>query len=468
MRHTIPQREKYGSQTRTSVRAARKLSPAHVFSIGFLAIILTGALLLMLPIATNDGSVTSFADTLFTAVSATCVTGLIVVDTGIHWSLFGQTVILLMIQIGGLGFMSFALLLLGAMGRQVSPRVKSLAAQAFGIESMGETKLIVQRVFVGTMVIEGIGALLLMLRTIPMLGLGHGIYAGIFLSVSAFCNAGFDPLGGRITGAFSSLVELGCDPLLLIVLGMLILLGGAGFLVWNDIWERIVHHRRMHVYSRFVLTVTLTSLLISTVLLAVFEWNNPETIAALSPWEKLLHAWFQAVTPRTAGFDAIGQAAMRDTSKALSMIIMFIGGASGSTAGGAKVSTVGVMLCAVWATLRGKRDIQVMRRTIKADAVRQAMCILFFILFSVFLTAFFIAAYDGVTMEAALYECFSAFCTVGLTLGITPGLSLVSRMLLVFAMYLGRVGVLTLSYVLLHRNQEEDAIRYPEAKILLG
>lgn len=456
------------AETTQKPRQARRLSPAHIFSLGFFAIILCGALLLMLPIATNDGSVTPFPDTLFTAVSATCVTGLIVVDTGIHWSLFGQTVILLMIQIGGLGFMSFALLLLGALGRQVSPRVKSLAAQAFGIESMSETKQIVRRVFIGTMLIEGIGAILLCLRTVPMLGVGRGIYTGIFLSVSAFCNAGFDPLGGHVTSAFSSLVELETDPLLLTVLGMLILLGGAGFLVWNDIWEWLLHRRRMCMYAKFVLSVTLTSLFISTVLLAVFEWNNPDTVAAMEPWEKLLHAWFQAVTPRTAGFDAIGQAAMTDTAKTLSMIIMFIGGASGSTAGGAKVSTVGVMLAAVWATLRGKRDIQVMRRTIPHDAVRQAMCILFFILFSVFLFAFFIAAYDGVTMEEALYECFSAFCTVGLTLGITPGLSLVSRMMLAFAMYLGRVGILTLSYVLLHRDKSEDAIRYPEAKILLG
>ncbi len=446
----------------------KRLSPAHIFAIGFLAIILCGALLLMLPAATNDGVVTSFFDTLFTAVSATCVTGLIVVDTGIHWSLFGQTVILVMIQIGGLGFMSVALLLLGAVGRRVSPRVRSLAAQAFGIESMGETKTIVRRVFIGTMVIEGIGALLLMLRTVPMLGVGRGIYTGIFLSVSAFCNAGFDPLGGTVTSAFSSLVGLDTDPLLLGVLSMLILLGGAGFIVWNDIWERIVHKQRMCMYSRFVLTVTLISLFISTVLLAVFEWNNPATVADMTVWEKLLHAWFQAVTPRTAGFDAIGQAAMADTSKALSMIIMFIGGASGSTAGGAKVSTVGVMLCAVWSTLRGKRDIQVMRRTIPHDAVRQAMCILFFILFAVFSFAFFLAAFDGVTMEEALYECFSAFCTVGLTLGITPELSLVSRMMLAFAMYLGRVGILTLSYVLLHRDKTEDALRYPQAKILIG
>ncbi len=449
-------------------KANGKLSAAHVFSLGFLAIILCGSLLLMLPIATNDGSVTSFWDTLFTSVSATCVTGLIVVDTGIHWSLFGQIVILTMIQIGGLGFMSFALLLLGAIGQKVSPRVKNLAARSYGIDHMGQTKTVVRRVIIGTAVIEGVGALLLMIRTVPMLGIGDGIFIGIFLSVSAFCNAGFDPLGGRVTGAFTSLAELGADPLFLIVLGMLVLIGGAGFIIWNDLWERIVHQRRMRMYSHFVLRLSLALLGLTTLLLLIFEWNNPATLAEKPFAEKLLHAWFQAVTPRTAGFDAIGQAAMRDTSKALSMIIMFIGGASGSTAGGAKLSTVGVMLCAVVATLRGKRDIQVMRRTVSHDTVRGAMCILFFILVSVFLFSFFIAVMDGVTLEEALYECFSAFCTVGLTLGITPHLSLVSRLMLAFAMYLGRVGILTLSYVLIHRNSDEDAIEYPQAKILIG
>lgn len=449
-------------------KKAHHLSPAHIFSLGFLAIILCGSLLLMLPVSSNAGTVTPFPDTLFTSVSATCVTGLIVVDTGTHWSLFGQGVILCMIQLGGLGFMSFALLLLGAIGKRVTPRVRSLAAQSFGMESVDGTQKFVRRIFIGTAVMEGIGALLLMIRTIPMLGVGRGVFAAVFMSVSAFCNAGFDPLGGVVTSEFSSLTELGADPLLLLVLAALIMLGAAGFLVWNDIWEWLRRRKRMSVYSRFVLLLTAVLVLGGTALCAVLEWKNPATIGSMTVPEKLLHAFFQAVTPRTAGYDAIGQNNMLDVTKTLTMLLMFVGGASGSTAGGAKIGTVGVVLCAVWATLCGRRDIRVMRRTLTADTVRRAMCILFFLLLAIFVSAFCIAVWDGVSMEAALYECFSAYCTVGLSLSLTPTLGLASRFLLIFAMYLGRVGILTLSYVLLRRDRDEDAIRYPEAKLLIG
>jgi len=446
----------------------RRIRAEHIFALGFLAIILCGACLLMLPAASNSHTVTPFSDTLFTAVSATCVTGLVVVDTGTHWSLFGQTVILCMIQIGGLGFMSFALFLLGAFGRRVSPRVRNLTAQSFGLESGEGIRRFVRRIFIGTAVIEGLGALLLMIRTIPLLGVGRGIFTGIFLSVSAFCNAGFDPFGGEVTSPFSSLVEFGADPLLLSVFSALIILGAAGFLVWNDLWDLLVSRKRMSMYTRFVLTVTGGLLLGGTVLIALLEWNNPQTIGALPVPQKLLHAFFQAVTPRTAGFDAIGQTAMRDATKTLTMLLMLVGGASGSTAGGAKISTVGVMLVSIWATLRGSREISVMKRSIAPDVVARAMCILFILLAAIFASALCLVMLDGVPMESALYECFSAYCTVGLSLSLTPTLSLASRLLLAAAMYSGRVGILTLSCVLLHRDDEDDAIRYPRAKLLIG
>lgn len=456
------------TSAKTSRQMRRRIRAEHIFALGFLVIILVGAGLLMLPAASNEGTITPFSDTLFTAVSATCVTGLVVVDTGIHWSLFGQSVILCMIQIGGLGFMSFALILLGALGKRVSPRVRNLTAQSFGLDTGADIRRLVRRVFVGTAVIEGCGALLLMIRTIPIFGIGRGIFAGIFLAVSAFCNAGFDPFGGVLTSPFSSLVEFGPDPLLLCVLSALIVLGAAGFLVWSDLWDRFRYRKRMSVYTRFVLAVTGCLLIGGAVLIALLEWNNPATIGTMTVPQKLLHAFFQSVTPRTAGFDAIGQTAMRDASKVISMVLMFVGGASGSTAGGAKVSTVGVMLLAVWATLRGKREIRVMKREIPADVVFRAMCILFILLVAIFSCAIAIVMLDGVPMEAALYECFSAFCTVGLSLSLTPTLGIVSKMLLIFAMYAGRVGILTLSSVLLHRSDEEDAVRYPTVKLLIG
>ena len=440
----------------------------HIFALGFLAIILLGALLLMMPAASNDGNVTPFSDTLFTAVSATCVTGLTVVDTGTHWSLFGQAVILCMIQIGGLGFMAFALFLFGAIGKNISPRIRNITAQSFGLDMGTDIRRFVRRIFIGTAVIEGIGALLLMIRTIPLLGVGRGIFTSIFLSVSAFCNAGFDPFGGIVTTPFSSLAEFGADPLLLLVFSALIILGAAGFLVWNDLWDRLIYKKRMSMYTRFVLVVTGGLLLGGTALVALLEWSNPQTIGDLTAAEKLLHAFFQAVTPRTAGFDAIGQTAMRDATKTVTMVLMLIGGASGSTAGGAKIGTVGVMLVSVWATLCGKREIRVMKRTVAPAVVSRAMCILFILLTAIFASALCLVLLDGVPMEAALYECFSAYCTVGLSLSLTPTLGLASKLLITAAMYSGRVGILTLSYVLLHRDDDEDAIRYPTAKLLIG
>ncbi len=421
----------------------------------------------MLPVASKNGDVTPFADTLFTAVSASCVTGLVVVDTGLHWTLFGQIVILCMIQLGGLGFMSFGLVLFGAFSKRVSPRVRNFAAQSFGMDSAQGIWKFVRRIFVGTAVIEGCGAFLLMIRTIPMLGVGRGIFAGIFLSISAFCNAGFDPLG-TVTAPFASLTTLATDPLLLLTLSALIILGAAGFLVWNDLWERFKNGRKLSMYSRFVLRITCILLLAGTVLFMLFEWNNAATIGMLHPGQKVLQCFFQAVTPRTAGFDAIGQTVMTDCAKLLTMLLMFVGGASGSTAGGIKIGTFGVLMMSVWATLRGDTEIHVLRRKINQNTVSRALCIMFFVLFAILTFGILIAAVEEISTEAALYECFSAFCTVGLSLSLTPSLGLFSRLLLMIAMYMGRVGILTLSCVLLQGRNDRDAVQYPDAKILIG
>ncbi len=439
----------------------------QVIALGFLLIILLGTGLLMLPISTNEGVVTPFIDALLTAVSSTCVTGLIVVDTGIHWSLFGQCVILTMIQVGGLGFMSFALLLTGVIGRRVSPRVRNLTAQSLGLDSVENMGRFISRMFIGTAVMEGIGALLLMIRTIPMLGVGRGIFTGIFLSISAFCNAGFDPLGGLATPAFSSLVSLETDPLLLLTLGTLIVLGASGFLVWNDIWERLRRGRRLSVYTRFVLILIGAAILGGMLLFCIFEWNNPATIGDMSVCDKLVQCLFQSITPRTAGFDAIGQTELTECSKALTMLLMLVGGASGSTAGGIKLGTVGVVLLAVWATLTGRRDVTVMRRRIGEGTVRRALCIMSFMLISVLVFGMLIASAEGITMTEALYECCSAFCTVGLSLSLTPTLTVLSKALLCIAMYTGRVGALTLSYILL-RARDKDVLAYPETSLMIG
>lgn len=452
----------------TVKKKTKHFSPARILALGFLMIILIGALLLMLPIASNDGGVTPFWDALFTSVSATCVTGLIVVDTGVHWSMFGQAVIMLLIECGGLGFMSFGFIVIGSFLGHTSPRVRNLAAQSFGLDSAQGIWKFVTRIFIGTLLIELLGALILMTRTIPIAGIGKGIFYAFFLSISAFCNAGFDPFGGQYTTPFSSLTELGTDPVLLLTIAALIILGSLGFLVWNDVWERIKNKRKLSVYSRFVLSMSALVLALGTLLIALFEWNNMLTVGELPWWEKLIHIYFQAVTPRTAGFDAIGQAQMTDGTKTLTMILMFIGGASGSTAGGVKVNTLGVLLAAVFATLRGDKEIHLHRRSISTGTVMRAMCIVICVLTAVFAFALVISALDGVTMEESLFECFSAFCTVGLSLSLTPRLCLLSKILLMLAMYMGRVGILTLSAVLMTRKRNMDAISYPEAKIMIG
>ncbi|MCQ2432735.1 MAG: Trk family potassium uptake protein [Clostridia bacterium] len=306
-----------------------------------------------------------------------------------------------------------------------------------------------------------------MIRTIPLLGIGRGIFAGIFLSVSAFCNAGFDPLGG-VYGEFSSLLGFGSDPLILLTLAAVIILGAAGFLVWSDLWDYFRTRKRISMYSRFVLIITGCLLGIGFLLIAILEWNNPATLGDMSVPEKLLQAFFQSVTPRTAGFDAIGQTEMTECAKAVSMMLMLIGGASGSTAGGIKVVTFGVLMAAVRSTLRGEKEIHVLKRRIDREAVTRAMAIMFFVLFAVFACAIFIAAFDGVALEAALYECFSAFCTVGLSLALTPTLGYVSRAVLICAMFTGRVGILTLSVVLVPKERASADISYPEAKLLIG
>lgn len=439
-----------------------------VIAIGFLMIILLGTLLLMLPISSVSRTFTPPLDAAFTAVSATCVTGLITVDTAMHWSLFGQIVILTLIQIGGLGFMSIAVILSLIIKRAVTPRERMLVAMSYNLENYENTSVLLKRIGIGTLIIEFAGAVALSTRFIPIFGLGDGIYKSIFHSVSAFCNAGFD-LMGHYSGSFSSLTAFVDDPVVCITIILLILLGGIGFIVWNDIVNVVTRKKRLSVYSRFVLIISGILVVGGTALIAAMEWNNTATIGNMPVGEKLLASAFQAVTLRTAGFCSIDQAGMSQSTQLLSMLLMFIGGCSGSTAGGVKVGTVGVLVYTVWCASLGKKHAVLFNRTISNDSFIRAVSVIMIQLVIVLAGTLSVSALSGCGVMAAAYEAFSAVDTVGISLGITPALDTVSKLLLMLMMYLGRVGTLTVTYALMvNLHDSRSVISYPDANMLIG
>lgn len=439
-----------------------------VIAIGFLMIILLGALLLMLPISSVSRTFTPPLDAAFTAVSATCVTGLVTVDTATHWSLFGQIVILTLIQIGGLGFMSLAVIMSLIIKRAVTPRERMLVAMSYNLDNYDNISVLLKRIGVGTLAIEFAGAAALATRFIPVFGVADGIYKSIFHSISAFCNAGFD-LMGHYSGQFSSLSAFVGDPVVNITIILLILLGGIGFIVWNDIANAVTRKKRLSVYSRFVLIISGILVLGGTALIATMEWHNPATLGPMPVGEKLLAASFQAVTLRTAGFCTINQAGMTQGSQLLSILLMFIGGCSGSTAGGVKVGTIGVLVYTVWCAALGKKQAVLFHRTISHDSFIRAVSVIMVQLVIVLTGTLATSELSGCSIMSAAYEVFSATDTVGISLGITPLLDVGSKLLLMLMMYLGRVGILTVTYaVMLNQRDSRSVISYPDANMLIG
>ncbi len=455
----MKQKHKFGNSKRRTT---------GIIAIGFLLIILTGTILLMLPISSRDRTFTSPLDAGFTAVSATCVTGLVTVDTATHWSIFGQIVIITMIQIGGLGFMSLAVLLSLIIKRAVTPKERMLVAMSYNIDSYDDLNGLLRRIGIGTLCIEGTGALILATRFVPLFGWGDGIYKSIFHSISAFCNAGFD-LFGSYSGQFSSVTAFVNDPIVNITIMLLISVGGIGFVVWNDIVNFIIKRKRLSVYSRFVLIISAILIFGGALIFALLEWNNPKTLGSLPTGSKIMAAFFQSVTLRTAGFNSISQADMTQSSQLLSILLMFIGGASGSTAGGVKVATVGVLIYTVWCAALGKKNTVLFRRTVSTDSFIRSVTVVTVQLFIVIVGIVSISALSGNGIMAVAYEVASASGTVGITLGITSTLDVASKLILMVTMYLGRVGILTVTYaVMLNLRESRSVISYPEANMLIG
>ena len=437
----------------------RHMNSAQIIILGFAALILCGALLLMLPIASQSRTVTPFHETLLTATSASCVTGLIVRSTGAHWSLFGQIVILFLIQIGGLGVVTVALCFVRLSGRKISLFQRSAMQDSISAPQVGGIVRMTSLILRGTLFTEGAGMLLLLPSFCRRFG-AKGIWYALFHSISAFCNAGFDLLG-TAADPFPSVTAFRTDPLVCITLALLILIGGIGFLTWEDIATHRHRIGRYRLQSKLILTVTAVLIAFPTLFFFFFEFTDG-TVG-----QRLLDAFFQTVTPRTAGFNTVDLAAMQGASRAIMVVLMLIGGASGSTAGGMKVNTVGVLFANVGAIFRRRNEVEAFGRRIDPATVRQAAVIV-----TMYLTLFIgggvaISAIEGLPIGSCLYESASAVATVGLTLGITPSLGVASQLILTVQMYLGRVGGLTLIYAAL-ANPDTTPSRLPQEKVSVG
>ena len=446
-------------------RRKMSMSATKLIALCFLGIILLGTGLLMLPVSSRSGEPCQFLPALFTATSATCVTGLTPFDTWTQWSGFGQVVLLCLIELGGLGFMSAATLVIFLFRRKVGLRQRMLIAQALSLNEMDGVVRLQRMVIFGSLGFEAAGALILTLWFWPQYGFVRALRWGVFHSISAFCNAGFDIFGSMEPG--SSLLLFQNDPVVLLTLGTLVVLGGLGFLVWQDIAEKR-SWKKLSVYSRLVLLATAMLIVSGWALICILEWNNPKTLGNLSVGSKLLGGLFQSITLRTAGFDAINQAGLTQGGKAVSMVLMLIGGSSGSTAGGLKTVTFLVVLLFIWARARGRSNVSAFCRTIPQEQALNAMTIsLMMVLLSV-LGGIFVCATSPVSFTDGLFEAISALATVGLTAGATGLLSVPAKILIIIFMYFGRVGVLTISLGFLMGNQAVERFRYAETSLLIG
>lgn len=443
----------------------KNLNATQIVAIVFALIILAGAFLLTLPAASRTGVSCGFRPALFTATSATCVTGLVLYDTWSQWSGFGQTVIICLIQLGGLGFMSVATMVVFLLRRKVGLKQRLVMAQALSLNDMDGVVRLQKWVIVGSLSIEAIGALILTLRFLPEYGFATALKWGVFHAISAFCNAGFDIFGCITPGA--SLMEFQSDPVVLLTLGALVIIGGLGFLVWEEV-VRVRRFRKMSVYTRLVLVTTLALLILGTVSIAALEWNNPATLGGMSWGDKLLNSFFQSVTVRTAGFAAVDQAVLTDAGKGATIVLMLIGGSSGSTAGGVKTVTMMVLLLFLWAQARGRNTVCVFHRTIPNGQVMNAMTIVAILSGLAVFGGIFICATSPVSFTDGLYESVSALATVGLTAGVTTKLSAAAQILMIVYMYFGRVGVLTISLGFLMGREAEERFRYAQTNLLIG
>ena len=441
------------------------LSPTQTIALVFLGIIIVGTVLLSLPAASRDGKSCGLLGALFTATSATCVTGLVMFDTWSQFSGFGQGVILCLIEIGGLGFMSAASVVVFLFRRKVGLKQRMLMAQALSLNEMEGVVRLQKYVVYGSLSIQLVGALVLFLRFLPAYGAATAAWWVVFHAISAFCNAGFDIVGSVTPGA--NMIVFNHDPVVCITLMMLIVVGGLGFFVWEEM-VRVHNWKKFSVYTKLVLTTSLGLILGGAVLFCLLEWNNPGTMGAMTPGQKIMNGFFQSVTVRTAGFTSMDQASLTDAGKGVSIFLMLIGGSSGSTAGGAKTVTLVVLLLFLMARARGRQTVSVFKNSIPTDKVLDAVTIVAILVVLSMFGALFICATSPIGFTDSLFESVSALATVGLTAGATASLSIPAKLLIIVYMYFGRVGVLTISLGFLIGDKAEERFRYAYTNVLIG
>ncbi len=443
----------------------RDISPMKLILGGYCMIILIGTILLALPLSTKGAESTPITDCFFTATSATCVTGLIRYDTFSHWTVFGQMVILAMIQIGGIGFMTVAILMMVLARRKISLNQRSLMQNSISAPQIGGIVRMTKFIALGTFAVEFMGMLLLSVDFIPRFGLGKGIYYSFFHSISAFCNAGFDLMGGT-TGEFSSLTGMVGNVYVNIVIMLLIFIGGLGFFVWHDLGNKRFRFRHLNLQGKMVLSISFALVVIGAVAFMVLERNNSQ-FENMSFGGRLLASSFQSVTARTAGFNSIDLTGMSEAGIFVMICLMFVGGSTGSTAGGIKTTTFGVLCVSILATFRRKKNIEAFGRRMDENITRTASCVFMTYLILVSVAAVIISTLEDLPLLTTLFESVSAMATVGLTLGITPGLGMVSKLLLAFLMLCGRVGSITM-LLAFSSEKRVTSSRLPLERIQVG
>lgn len=441
----------------------QRLSRVQTIALGFLMIIAVGTVLLMLPIATKSGECSGFLNAFFTATSSTCVTGLVVVDTYANWSLFGQAVILVLIQIGGLGFITIGVCFSIFLKRRIGLKERNLIQESMNTLQIGGTVRLVLKIVRYALIFEGVGAVLLMIRFIPQFGIAEGIWYGIFHSISAFCNAGFD-LMGRFE-PYSSLTLYYNDVLVNVVIMALIIIGGIGFIVWDDISKQKWNVKKYMLHTKIVLAMTLALIVAGSVCFYLFEREN---LAAYDVKGQILASVFGAVTPRTAGFNTIDTGAYSEGGRLLTVVLMFIGGSPGSTAGGVKTTTMMVIILYVWATLRNQSGLNIFGRRMDEDCIKKAATVFFINLLLAAVCCLAMAGVEkGLPLSDILMEVFSAIGTVGISTGITRDITVFSKYMLIFLMYCGRIG--SMSFALSFTEKRHNAtVRLPIERITIG
>ena len=436
----------------------RGLNPTRTVAVSFGVMIILGTLLLLLPPMSRSGNSAGFFLSLYTATSAACVTGSVLADTAAQWSWGGQLVLLLLFQLGALGFMMAYSLFLLLFRRELVLSQRVTLASALGMKNVGGVTRVVRHGLCGTLLFEGAGTILLALRFIPLFGFGKGLWASLFHSVSTFCNAGFDLMGGDLS-------RFAADPYVLFIHMALTVVGGLGFFVWEDVL-RARRWRKLSLYSRLAITATVSLLLLGWVYFLATEWSNPATLGGMDPEARITAALFQSVNLRTAGFAVFPQGGMKETSQVVSLLFMVIGGCSGSTACGIKTVTVLVLGAAVWAGLRGRDDVLIGGRTVPRQLVRNALTLSMSMVLAILAGSLVMAHIQGCAYLPVLFETVASIGTVGLSAGV--GLCRANRWVMLILMYLGRVGILSFSLAFLTRRRREVKLRYPDCELFIG